>query len=253
MWIVFAAGVTRTNLAPLLILMLPVAVFGPVALIWGLYRQAQATAALARDHAALRREMAKLSDAAKTSAQRPAVAQPAPPSHGQSALKLAEPSADMPAPVSTADLVLALNFPADAEDKDGFRALKRALTDPAMKPIVTAAQDVLTLLSHDGLYMDDLAPERARPETWRRFARGERGAAVRDIGGIRVPEAVATVSDRLRSDPIFRDTALHFLRIFDQLVTRVEPRMTDTELSRLGDTRSARAFMLVGRAIGTFD
>ena len=256
-WIVFAAGVTRTNLAPLLILMLPVAVFGPVALIWAIYRQARALADLSRDHAALRREVRK-ADQARTPQQsappRPAVVTTAPPAAAaQSTLKLQDAPEDKQPPLSAADLISALNFPADADDADGFRALRRALDDPASKPIVTAAQDVLTLLSQDGLYMDDLTPERARPDTWRRFARGDRGAAVRDIGGIRDAGAVGTVSARMRDDTIFRDATLHFTRSFDQLISRVEPRLTDTELTRLGDSRSARAFMLIGRAIGTFD
>ena len=260
-WIVFGAGVTRDNLSPLLILMLPVAVFGPVAMIWALYRLAGSVARLSEDQASLSARVSKLATGAPRQPERPPAAMPQPvaapapaaATPAQPALKLADVPPEAPPPMKTSDMILALNFPQDAHDKDGFRALKQALVDESLKPVITAAQDVLTLLSQDGLYMDDLPPERAKPETWRRFARGERGAAVRGIGGIRAPEAIGIVSDRLRSDTIFRDTALHFLRIFDQLVTKSEPRMTDTELTRMGDTRSARAFMLIGRAIGTFD
>jgi hypothetical protein len=80
------------------------------------------------------------------------------------------------------EFLTALNFPKNAEDKEGFRAMRRALHDPHVGRLVQASQDVLTLLSQEGIYMDDLTPDRARPEIWRRFAQGERGRAVAMLG-----------------------------------------------------------------------
>ena len=76
-------------------------------------------------------------------------------------------------PVTPADFICALHFPNNDQDKEGFRALRAALEDPATRPLIRAAQDVLTLLSQDGIFMDDLNPDRARPEIWRKFAKGE--------------------------------------------------------------------------------
>ena len=101
--------------------------------------------------------------------------------------------------------------------------------------------------------MDDLVPEMPRPELWRRFAGGERGRSIADLGGIRDRSALALTAARMKSDPVFRDAAHHFLRSFDRTFALIEPNASDSDLAALSDTRSARAFMLLGRVTGTFD
>jgi len=162
-------------------------------------------------------------------------------------------AAPEPDPLPLDTVIRALHFPETAEDDAGFDALRIALRHPPTARVVQAAQDMLTLLSQDGIYMDDLIPDRAKPDTWRRFAKGERGRVVSELGGIRDRAALALSSRRMREEPIFRDTAHHFLRSFDQTLVRIEPEATDAELAQLSETRSARAFMLIGRVTGMFD
>ena len=81
-----------------------------------------------------------------------------------------------------ATLLRALHFPEDENDVDGFAALRRALADARVAPLLKAAQDVLTRLAQDGIYMDDLSPDRARPEFWRAFAQGHARHADRAPG-----------------------------------------------------------------------
>jgi hypothetical protein len=191
----------------------------------------------------------RVSEPAPQAAPSPA---PAPrPAEPEPALDLAE--APKAPEVGTADLIRALNFPEDATDKEGFAALRRALSDPRSAPMIQASQDLLTLLSQDGIYMDDLTPDRARPEVWRHFALGERGSAISDLGGIRDRASIALAAGRMRSDSIFRDTAHHFLRSFDRMMAARADSLSDTEIAKLADTRSARAFMLMGRVAGLFD
>ncbi|MCV2883038.1 hypothetical protein [Actibacterium sp. XHP0104] len=171
----------------------------------------------------------------------------------QPSLALGTTAEDMAPPLPVDDFIRALNFPETAEDKDGFRALRRALQDRSAARLVRSAQDVLTLLSQDGIYMDDLRPDRARPEVWRKFAQGERGPAIAALGGVRDRSSLALTSGRMRQDPVFRDAAHHFLRQFDHTLTEFEPNASDQELSDLAETRTARAFMLLGRVSGTFD
>jgi hypothetical protein len=45
----------------------------------------------------------------------------------------------------------------------------------------------------------------------------------------------------------------HFLRKFDFAFTEFAETATDEDLILFGETRSARAFMLLGRIAGTFD
>lgn len=171
----------------------------------------------------------------------------------QPVLALGTPAEEMRAPLSVADFVRALHFPESPEDKAGFRALRLALEDRKTSRLIRAAQDVLTLLSQEGIYMDDLKPERCRPEVWRRFASGERGREIAGLGGIRDRSSLALSASRMREDPVFRDAAHHFLRSFDKTFAEFEKNATDAELADLAETRTARAFMLLGRVTGTFD
>lgn len=148
----------------------------------------------------------------------------------------------------------ALDFPRHAGDADGFAALDAARRDRGAGELLQAAEDALTLLSQKGLYMEDLAVRHASSETWRRFAQGERGPAVRAAGGVEAPDAVATVRELMKSDPVFRDTALHLMRRYDALLRRtVEAPEGEARLLSLADSRTGRAFMTVAQASGVFD
>ncbi|MBI6629564.1 hypothetical protein [Pontibaca salina] len=171
----------------------------------------------------------------------------------QRSLPLATPPEALDPPLTNADFIRALNFPETADDTNGFAALRRALRDRATARMIQASQDVLTLLSQSGVYMDDLPPDRARPELWRQFAQGSRGREIAPLGGIHDDTALSQTAERMKQDPIFRDVAHHFLRRFDRTFADFEARASDAEISAFGDTRTARAFMLLGRVAGTFD
>lgn len=163
------------------------------------------------------------------------------------------PGTEVPEPPPVPHVVRALHFPESEDDREGLRALRAALRDPTTARLIQASQDVLTLLAQSQIYTDALEPEIAPPEIWRRFARGERGPVAGGVGGIRDPEPLAIAADRLRDDAIFRDAAHHFLRLFDRNLAAIEPRARDADLRALAETRTARAFMLLGRAAGSFD
>ena len=171
----------------------------------------------------------------------------------QPGLALGTPAEDMRPPISTADFIRALQFPENADDRDGFRALRAALEDRQAAKLIRSAQDVLTLLSQEGIYMDDLIPDRAHPDVWRRFAAGERGRSIAGLGGIRDRSSLALTAARMREDPIVREAGHHFLRTFDRCFVEFEQHASDADLADLAETRTARAFMLLGRVTGTFD
>lgn len=160
---------------------------------------------------------------------------------------------DTGTPLGMEDFLRAIHFPDGPEDVKAFAALKLALADRLTSKLIQASQDVLNLLAEDGIYMDDLGPDRAKPELWRKFAAGERGRAIAALGGVRDRSCLALTAARMREDEIFRDVAHHFLRSFDKAFVAIEPRASDAHLSALSDTRTARAFMLFGRVTGTFD
>jgi len=245
----------------------------PLGLIGGATLAALALQDLRAEAAALRRERdrlrAVLAAPPETPKQpvaarpvRPAdpaprpVAGPAPPATtagprpAQGALPLGSDSP--PAPLTLPDLIRALHFPETPEDRAGLRAMQRALRDHKARLVVQAAQDMLTLLSQDAIYMDDLDHDRAPPDLWRRFAAGERRAEVMAVGAIHDARALDRCRARLRDNTVWRDTAHHFLRRFDQMLGGLVPDLDDAGIEALSETRSARAFMLVGRAAEVF-
>ena len=184
-----------------------------------------------------------------------AFVQPVPshPGEEQPGLALGTPAEALAQPVSVGDFLRALNFPDSQEDREGSRALRVALEDRSLAKLIRAAQDVLTLLGQDGIFMDDLRADRAKPDVWRRFAKGERGKTIAALGGVRDRSSLALTAGRMRQDTIFRDAAHHFLRQFDRTVADFEQNASDQDISDFAETRTARAFMLLGRVTGTFD
>ena len=176
-----------------------------------------------------------------------------PPQPEQPALALGTPAEALRPPLSNTDFIRALQFPESPDDKEGFRALRAALDDRNVAKLIRAAQDVLTLLAQEGIFMDDLKPDRARPELWRRFAMGERGRGIAALGGVRDRSSLALTAGRMREDAIFKDAAHHFLRSFDRVFQDFEKVATDSDLTDLAETRTVKAFMLLGRVTGVFD
>lgn len=160
----------------------------------------------------------------------------------------AEPEAEL----GPDEILRALDFPRDADDREGFAALRRALRHHGLARMLQAAEDVLNLLSQEEVFMDDLRPEPASAEAWRALASGRRGAALAEIGGIRDARALDIVRQLMRADPIFRDSVLVFQRRFDALLAEIAPELDDAALLALADTRSGRAFTLCARASGSF-
>jgi len=171
----------------------------------------------------------------------------------QITLPLSGPSEAPLPPMPVADLIAALNFPDDVKDKDGFRALRRAMQERKLRTLLESAQKVMSLLTEDGIFMDDLNPDRPVSSAWRKFAEGQRGAEVTSVGGILDKAVLGIARARMKSDPNFRQDVLQFLRQFDQVLLEYEPRLQNHEITDLANTRTARCFMVMARISGAFD
>ncbi|TFL19111.1 hypothetical protein [Jannaschia formosa] len=167
--------------------------------------------------------------------------------------KLALEEAEPGAPLPPADFIRALNFPNNDRDAEGFEVLRRALAHRPTAQLVAAAQEVLTLLAQDGIYVDDFSPHRATPETWRSFAEGARGPSIAALGGVKDRSSLALTARRMKDDPVFRDAVHLFLQTFDKVFPSFAQDATGPQLARFADSRTARAFMLTGRVAGLFD
>ncbi|GAD55562.1 hypothetical protein [Limimaricola cinnabarinus] len=165
-----------------------------------------------------------------------------------------EPTPAPPPPMlGRAEMARALNFPDSDQDLEGFAALRAALRDTRARQLIQASQDVLTLLSQDGIYMDDLAPPPAPAEAWRALARGERGEPLAPLAiGLDADGMAEVAAARMGEDTIFRDTSQHFLRLFDRMLDDYCDGAQDEEIALLAETRTGRAFRLLGAAAGNF-
>ncbi|WP_341211759.1 hypothetical protein [uncultured Limimaricola sp.] len=164
-----------------------------------------------------------------------------------------EPTPPPPPALGRAEMARALNFPDSDQDLEGFAALRAALRDTRARQLIQASQDVLTLLSQDGIYMDDLAPPPAPADAWRALARGERGEPLAPLaGGLDADGMAGIAAARMGEDTIFRDTAQHFLRLFDRMLDDYCDGAQDEEIALLAETRTGRAFRLLGAAAGNF-
>ena len=148
------------------------------------------------------------------------------------------------------DLIRALDFPRDAGDHAGFRALREALRHQSVAQMLQSAEDVLTILAQHGIFMEELASEGVEPDALRRFHAGARGAEVDAASGIRDAAKLEKVRGLTQTDPIFRDAALFFQRRFDRMLADFLPEAGDEQILALADTRSGRAFMLLARTSG---
>ncbi|PCH97303.1 MAG: hypothetical protein COB84_03880 [Rhodobacteraceae bacterium] len=171
----------------------------------------------------------------------------------QAALPLPTNSHNAPSQLTIRDFIKALNFPDNADDTDGFSVLRRAFTDRTVAQLLQNAQDVLTMLSQDGIYMDDLRVDPPAASAWRDYANGERGQAVSALSLVRDRTALTLTKTRLRNDIIFRETTHRFLTRYANILTTFEKTAQDQELFALGETRTAMAFMLLGRVSGAFE
>lgn len=157
-------------------------------------------------------------------------------------------------PIPWSHVVRALDFPRDEKDAEGFAIIRQVVADKDVADLLQAAEDTLTFLSEEGLYMEDLSPTPAPVAVWLKYAEGVRGPDVAALGGVTDEVAVAVSRGRLKRDSVFRDTALHFLRRFDALITRMAKELgEDPMITEVGDTRTGRAFMLIARVSGAFD
>ena len=150
-------------------------------------------------------------------------------------------------------LVRALDFPRDPDDRAGFRALKAALRHHGLAQVLQSAEDVLNLLSQEGVFVDDLPMAAVDTVAWRRFMAGVRGPEIAGLGGIADPKALEAARTLMRSDSIFRDSALFFQRRFDRVLAEFGREASDAQLAELAGTRSGRAFMLLLRLSGSLD
>ena len=155
--------------------------------------------------------------------------------------------------VDWSDLVRALNFPHDERDDEGFAAVRKFLPHRLISQLLQASEDVLSMLAQEGIYMDDLQSREPNPDLWRDFANGARGADVSGMATLNDQAAFALAKGRMRTDQVFKDSSLHFIRLFDRMLDEYLPEATDRDVAALALSRTGLAFTLLATLSGSFE
>lgn len=235
----------------------------PLALIWLAVGLGRAIAGLQAEAIELRASLALIGrdDVPQAPAIRHVPAAPAPRAQAQGAQaasgqagaqvgQQAAPEDEGALALDEYELIAAINFPDGPDDQEAISALRKALADPELARLIRAAQDVVTLLSKRGVYMEELYTREPDAAGWRRFAEGTRGASLQGLTLDVDAQFLDTASDMMRFDEVFRDVAQHFLRRYDKLIGRAAPELDDRLLLAMTYTRSGRAFTLLAQATG---
>ena len=149
-------------------------------------------------------------------------------------------------------LLKSLNFPKDINDQLGFKALKIAKKHKQTKELLLSAEDVMTLLSKKGVYLDDHNFSPLDDKSWIEFILDENLSQKKSLVCLGHERLIEMLSKENIKDTIFRDTMLTFLRRFDQFLRLRYQSALEDQLSQLALTRSGKAFILIGKLYKIF-
>ena len=155
-------------------------------------------------------------------------------------------------PLTWEIILKALNFPKDKNDVLGFSALKRAREHNAISELLRVSEDFLNLIAKDAIYLDDLIIEPPPVEAWLNFIRGDQNNNKRSLTCIGIDAQIQKLKSRIKSDAIFRDTSLMLMRRFDLLLRDRLETASDDEIFKIAETRSGKAFLIVGKLSDSF-
>ena len=156
------------------------------------------------------------------------------------------------APVNWAAALRTLD--GDADRPGAGAAVRTAAQDPDIALLLNQVSSLAAVLADDKVHLEDLTPEHASAPLWHRYAMGERGAEVAQLGDIGDEITLALVRARLRSDTDFRALVIRFADGYGGLLRRAANDLgPDPKLVELAETRAGRAFILLGGLVGAFD
>ena len=151
--------------------------------------------------------------------------------------------------ISVRILIRALNLPEDENDIEGFEALNRAMEIEDVRLLLDNSQRILVALADSEIFTDNLKPDLARPEIWRMHATGEKKQVISTLGGIRDLKLLEIVAERLEREDEFFELAQNLVARFQSMLQQLIGSTTDSEIIALANTRTARAFILLGNAL----
>lgn len=151
------------------------------------------------------------------------------------------------------DFIQAADFPKSEHNQANFALLNVARQDPKTAKIMRATEDALTLLAQNGVYTESIKYKKPNAQPWRNLIKGERKTFIKNLAVVFDKKDLEKTVSQLKSNPIFQDTAYHFLRVFDKIFLEFEKEASDAEIIDFGNTHTSKTFVFLGQACGKFD
>ena len=110
----------------------------------------------------------------------------------------------------------------------------------------------MTLLSQNGVYLDDHDFSPLDSKIWINFIRDENNSKNKSLICSGHEKLIEILEKTEIEDIIFKDAMLTFLRRFDQFLRHRSKNASDENLFHLSFTRSGKAFILIGKLYKVF-
>ncbi len=168
-------------------------------------------------------------------------------------LEISEPEVKPPLPaefsgLTTWTLIQALHFADDENDREHVEAVEAALNNEKAADLLQSAYSVLEYLAERGIDADKLATSFSKHEVWRDHAESGNINQIGVLGQVGSDQDVESVATLAVSDLDFKKFAFDFLALVHSFLKSFIPSTEDYEIAALGETRTIRAYVLLGNA-----
>ncbi len=144
-------------------------------------------------------------------------------------------------------LIRAFNLPNDENDAEGYDAIDAAVRIESIATLLENSHQLLYTLADYDLIMDDLEIDLGLISTWRKYATDSTEGTVSSLGGTGTYLEIDKVSSIVNENSDFEERASTFNSHMDKFISQAIPQLKDEEIRKLAQTRTFRAFLLLGQ------
>lgn len=153
--------------------------------------------------------------------------------------------------LDAATLTRAFNLPNDENDTEGYDAIEAAVKIESLSTLLQNSHQILYTLADYDLIMDDLEIDMGLISTWRKFATDSPEGMISSLGGTGTFLEIDKVTSIVAENNDFEERANSFNKQMEEFISQAIPQLTDDEIKDLAQTRTFRAFLLLGQVFNS--
>ncbi len=151
--------------------------------------------------------------------------------------------------IDAVTLIRAFNLPNDENDNEGYDAIEAAIKIDSIGTLLHNSHDILYTLADYDLIMDEMEIDLGLISTWRKFAADSAEGTVSSLGGTGTFVEIDKVSSIVAEKSDFEEIANSFNSQMVEFISLAIPQLKDDEIRDLAQTRTFRAFLLLGQIV----